>query len=160
MNTELKIKALSLGAECRIIRAQENRLARRLAKARGRAAVEQWLAGDKRLAGIAREEGTFASLHNHRMVVVRREARATHLARGFLKGTAYRDMEHACWEQPIWDRVREIAVKYRPGDHSEQVIRQRFAEWRDAAGEWKLPRVGPRVPRPRVSKGDPEAKAG
>lgn len=73
--TELKIKICSLAEEAKIIR---------------------------------REEGRFPSdsnkrfrLRNHRIMVVRREARAAQLAYGFLRGMPYNKMEAKTHDEPL-----------------------------------------------------------
>lgn len=69
MSIELKIKAVSLADEARTIRREE-----KAAKAR-------------------RDTQTVNKLHMHRVGIVREEARATHLARAYLAGRAYREIE-------------------------------------------------------------------
>lgn len=154
MSIYLKIKAQSLAEESRIIRAQELRLAKRRAKAKARLAAE--FKGDK-------IDALRSSLHLHRVHEVRKESRATHLARGFLKGKAYYTMEQSAWTWPPMARVKELIEKYAPGDTELQVIRQRYAEWFDAAKEvYKLPReIGvPRRKRIRPSNHPEEAEKG
>ena len=120
MKTYLKVKGLSLAAEARIIK--------RLEKARN---------SHPKLR---------ASLHLHRTVEVRNEARSTHLALGFLRGTPYTKMElplrplnaghlkskNATRTAPDWKRVEQLVLKYgQQYFDSEQDLRQKFAEFKD-----------------------------
>ena len=92
--TYLKIKIKSLADEARTIRAEE-------AKATG---------------------SVRANLHSHRVIDVRREQRAALLAYAYLRGRTYRSVEPCprCDRKPfdragpIWERVRDMIVKYGP----------------------------------------------
>lgn len=159
----LKIKALSLAEEARVIKAQEQRLLRRIAKARARLALDPNHIATG--AGLLNAVSAWNGIRSHRIFEVRREARCTNLAVGFLRGRAYRIMEAVCWKEPDWKRVAEIAEKYRPDNASQplndpRVLRQRFAEWKDAAGELKQPKRTPGEKRQRVSKGRPAVTHG
>lgn len=61
---------------------------------------------------------TRTSLERHRIDVVRVEARATHIARGYLSGKTYLQMEglsnllNAANNGVQWDRVRAMVIKY------------------------------------------------
>lgn len=104
----LKIKVTSLGAEQKLIRAEE-----RFFKKCG-------------LGAHYVREG----LYRHRMDL-RKEVRSAQLAYGFLKGIPYRKMEAKAYTEPNWQRVRKLAEKY--GEEDSRIIAQRFAEWMDAA---------------------------
>ena len=88
--TYLKIKIMSLASESRIIRREEK-------KWPGTSVVYQ-------------------GLHNHRVVEVRQEARASLLAYGFLRGRSYAALEkggHNCPPTtPDWPKVLKLAQKY------------------------------------------------
>lgn len=105
---ELKIKAKSLGAEARIIRQEEARalrIAKKLAKSKHPHAA----------AFLEKARAQYHSLKDHRMVDVRSEARATNLARGFLRGIPYVRVEQRvfAFNQPSqWDKVRAMVRKY------------------------------------------------
>lgn len=88
----LKIKAKSLAAEARIIRAEEKK--RR---------------GDLR-----------SQLAGHRKDVVRREARHTLLALAYLRGRAYRVVERSVRKgnEPNWSEVERMIKKYGPPRHN------------------------------------------
>lgn len=102
MSYELKVKSKSLAAEARNIRVLEGKLKDEI---RSRA-LSQLPTGT---LTTERE-----SLHHHRTDVVRTEARATFLARAFLKGMP----RHAVEAQPspsyIMHRSFRIAKKYSP----------------------------------------------
>lgn len=103
--TYLKIKIKSLAAEAAIIRKEEGR----------------WR-GDSEIR---------YGLHQHRIIDVRREARAAQLAYGFLRGHEYRVMEAKWHEAPDWKRVQYMVEKFCIGDRRDAV--QRFAEWVETA---------------------------
>jgi len=85
---KLKLKLKSLACEARIIRKQE-------LKMRG----ENW----------GPESCIF---HNHRTAKLRPEARATHLAYGYLKGLRYSQLESSCRTPPPKGRVLNIVCRY------------------------------------------------
>lgn len=118
----LKLKLKSLAAESKTIRVE-------LERYRG----PKWGTSDIRLR-----------MHNHRIKVVRYEARLTHLAYGFLRGREYEQIEphltyrgHAgnMTNVPLhrieWDRVTGMAEKY--GEEDVRVVRQKLAAWIDRA---------------------------
>jgi hypothetical protein len=80
----LKVKLKSLAAESRIIRLEETR-----------------------------SRGTLrCSLREHRVGIVRSEARHTHLAYGYLRGHALAVLEPQVSSIPDWERVRKMVKKY------------------------------------------------
>lgn len=72
-------------------------------------------------------------LHEHRVNVVRREARATHLARAFLMGRAYSDVEQKAYHCPLKPGspskplIEKMVLRYANGD--PRVVRQKLEEW-------------------------------
>lgn len=69
-------------------------------------------------------------LHEHRINVVRREARATHLARAFLMGRSYHDVEQKAFQCPLGvlkERIENMVLKYGSGDR--RVVQQKLEEW-------------------------------
>lgn len=80
----LKVKLKALAAEAKIIRFEE-----------------------KRTKGALRDE-----LCAHRRFAVRTEARATHLAYGFIRGRAYRQIENKCDTPPDWKKVEGMIKRY------------------------------------------------
>jgi hypothetical protein len=89
----LKVKIKSLAEEAKIIRKEER--------------ASQ---GDKR-------EG----LHNHRVGVVRRAARHSLLAYGFIRGKKYRDIEPTARTSPYRGEVAKMVVKYGLQDYGWKI---------------------------------------
>ena len=118
---ELKIKACSLAAEARIIRKIELRLKRRQS------------ASGKERPGLrdARSADQFFKLQDHRRIEIRSEARATHLARTFLKGQDYSIAEQSPSSYPNFAKISAMVTKYAVGD--KRVVAQRFEEWKQKA---------------------------
>lgn len=112
-NVELKVKVASLAAEAIIIR----RLQARIARAASRRGVAKGLSPD------------WVSLQEHRRGVIRHEARHSHLAYGFLRGTPYAKIEAKCWTKPDWAKVEAMAKRFAK-DMDERTLKQRFAEWK------------------------------
>jgi hypothetical protein len=92
----LKVKIKSLMAEAAIIRKEENRT---------KGAIQ-------------------SELHQHRVGVLRQEARATHLAYGFIRGRAWDRIEakRRPDNEPTaadWKKVRDMCKRYGPKDFIE-----------------------------------------
>ncbi len=85
-HTYLKIKLLSLAAEARIIRREEQR----------------WPGKHHVRTG----------LHEHHVPEVRKEARCALLAYGFLRGRPYRRIEPKGHRAPGWKRTQQLVEKY------------------------------------------------
>jgi len=120
----MKIKAKTLAAEARFIRKEEIRL-KKMAKAKDpNGGFWHPDAADTR-----------QSLYEHRMGL-RKHSRATHLARAFLKGQAYCEVEFFTRVPvPYWliEDVTKMAIKYNdvpvPKEEAAKVIRK----WIEAA---------------------------
>lgn len=84
MTYRLKVKIMTLAAEARIIRGAEHQAKRK----RDRCAVRQ----KSQLA--EKYDIRRATLHTHRILIVRRHARAALLAYAFLRGVPYRRVEN------------------------------------------------------------------
>ena len=84
----LKVKVKSLAEEAKIIRREEKRA---------------------KLLSIR------IGLREHRIGIVRHEARHSHLAYGFLRGRAYLEIENKASEAPDWAKVRKMVEKF--GSH-------------------------------------------
>ena len=52
------------------------------------------------------------NLRDHRLFTVRRECRLTHLAYGFLRGRAYRQLESYSRTKLDWGRVERMVMRY------------------------------------------------
>lgn len=127
MSIELRVKAGTLAAEARIIRRYEAAVAREKARQRAKFGNVSPDTAAKKI-----------SLHDHRVHIVRKAARATHLARMFLKDMPYKRVEEKCYEEPDWDMVLSIAKRYAPtkgdiGMLSRFIdIKQEFTRWKNA----------------------------
>lgn len=141
---ELKIKAKSLAAESQIIRQEEYKLTltvinARLALLTGEYTPEQIERLQKRIDAARFKR---SKIRDHRTDQVRSEARHTHLARAFLKGIPYDQVERWVWYGkgfPNFDRVAMMAFKYADGD--SRITSQRYEQWmqgaRDALGRYR-----------------------
>ena len=107
----LKVKVKSLAAEARIIRTEERR-----------------------------NKYFRSGLAEHRRTVVRREARHTLLAYGFLRGRKYQQIENNAQNPPDWARVKKMVAKYGTNWMPEEGLRDyhkrqeetllRFEQWK------------------------------
>jgi len=125
MQIALKVKFDSLSAEARIIRKLENVKRHQAARARKKH-------GDSYEAGHQAER---ISLHEHRIMCVRPEARATHLAQGFLRGHPYSAMERVSNTAPNFTRARELVLRYGNGSVTE--LASRFDAWEEDARTYR-----------------------
>lgn len=68
---------------------------------------------------------------------VRAETRCVQIVHGFMRGTAYAEMEQICWTKPDWVRVNEIVEKLEPlaspTETARQAFWQRYEQWTQAA---------------------------
>jgi exonuclease I len=113
----LKIKMLSLGAEARVIRIQEQRLRNRIRKNRAKQFTKT----------VDRDESAWASIREHRLKVVRPEARASLLAYGFLRGREYLQMEPKTYTKLDPDRILTLAKKF--GSKEQQINMPTLKAW-------------------------------
>ena len=154
MQKYLEIKLNSLAAEGALIKRAERRTKLNHAKWKSRgakaAATQSRLAREERVAGMEPEKLThyepkvstdragtplpdvFFGLRNHRLEIVRPEARASHLALGFLRGHDYVVMEGPTTRSsPNWKRVEDLIKRFGEGDERDRM--QKFSAWKDAA---------------------------
>lgn len=75
-------------------------------------------------------------LREHRIMVVRREARAAQLAYGFLRNKPYKSIETSCHEEPKWDRVADIAARFAGGQYQSKVDTIRKIEVFNQVRSW------------------------
>lgn len=124
---KLKVKAKSLAAESRIIRKEERQL-------------YELMNNNEDF-----REGYVNDLHEHRVVDVRNEARATHIVRALLAGKSYTDIERTrkdAKEYSFWccvaPRVITIAKKYGGGiaGISEMLNVKKATESMPSDGNW------------------------
>lgn len=107
MSIELKIKAKHLALEPAIIRKEEQKILKQIRSGKVNDTIE-----------LLRK---FNSLHDHRVWNVRNEARATHLARAYINGKAYNNVEHKVHDKSvlkcyILPRVVAMVAKYGPNE--------------------------------------------
>lgn len=99
MSIELKVKAYSLAEESKYIRKQENKMKNHY----------RWCVSKQKDASESQSSRSkFWRLRNHRVRHIRPEARATHLARAYLKGMPRSKVEK--WPTASWD-VKVKAMK-------------------------------------------------
>ena len=104
MKTHLKMKICSLAAEARIIRKEE-------LKWRGDSEVR-------------------TSLRKHRTRIVRREARCSQLAYGFVRGRRYAQLEKPDSAPADWPRVAALVAKY--AEYDKAGAAKQLSEWSTA----------------------------
>jgi hypothetical protein len=115
MSYELKIKAKHLAEEIRIIKFEERKTGKTIGK------LDKHLQSTNNLQEVRKWKAAqgfkLHDLQNHRKFVVRPAARRTHLARAYLKGLAYKDVEQtlrvspalAAWPYEPQRQVKQIA---------------------------------------------------
>jgi hypothetical protein len=116
MSIELKIKSKHLALEPAIIRKEEQKIRNQI----------NWLKQHHQIQNANMFDGMFYpyhrqwyNLHHHRKTVVRNESRATHLARAFLNGLNYKQVEskrydEALYHKAILPRIIDMVAKYGP----------------------------------------------
>lgn len=146
---EMRVKIKSLAHEASVIRAEERQALRRRRKV---------LRKDKEVAG-AWLFARYLSLRNHRLDVVRREARVTLLAYAFLRGVPYLAVEHrvSIDNVPEADRVAQVAHRFsRASQHSklDQSLVRAVLDWMAGDGAGSRGRSASGV-SPRSAVGSP-----
>lgn len=160
MSIELKIKAATLSAEAKIIARVERKLkkmrdhrvrvgstmSKPASEGGARIRLSRDVPGTNPLGYAGWGNEKLRSLQAHRRKIVGTEARHTHLARMFLKGTPYLAAERTCRLEPTWAAVQKMAERYasyrkmseEPSARgprkfaSVQDLAQRFEEWKQA----------------------------
>jgi hypothetical protein len=127
MCVELKIKQKHLAVEPSIIKHEEKKL---------REKISINILNDKPYLGL---QDKLFSLVNHRMQDVRNESRATHLARGFLKGADYKSIE--CYRRPekeytfnsaIVPRILSMVNKYGVSPMHKKATKEDILKWMES----------------------------
>ena len=117
MSIELKIKSKHLSEEARIIRLEENKLLKRVQYRRRK----HYEAGhnEEYKCYDDRDHRSYTSLNIHRRWDVHNESRATYLARAYIAGVPYNQVEHKrkpenefAFQTYILPRVSAMVVKY------------------------------------------------
>lgn len=140
MKSHLKVKVYSLTTEMSYIRRQEEKWKNRARAARLK---QKQHAEQTHIDHIAYATGNFWTLRAHR-TELKREARSTHLAYGFLKGRLYGEMEIICHgltpgynrEAPDWQRIQDMVERFSKDEPDNREIMQRFGEWLADAKVW------------------------
>mgnify|MGYP001613090132 CR=1 FL=1 len=122
----LQLKLGTLAAEAKLIRRKEAAIQRAQRRSRDYAALKVMRLED--LPGFLEGEAAFKGLVSHRKIIVRREARDSNLAYGFLRGNPYNAMEKAAYEMPNWKNIESI-VKRFDDLNDWRVTGQRFSQW-------------------------------
>lgn len=120
MSIELKIKFKSLAAEAKIIKKEEQKQ-KKIFKKIGTGYEfydEHWK--------------TWYSLYTHRIDVVRLHARATHLARAYIKGMPYKRIENKThyYDYRLDKMIVEMVKKYGGSEHGNVSV-EAIKEWRN-----------------------------
>ncbi len=118
MSIQLKIKSKHLSLEAGVIRFEERKLLEQL----------KWLRNKQQPTGSL--EYTYYSISNHRKLDVRRENRATFLARAYIAGKPYKTVEQsvkdtAVLEYYIIPRVVAMVQRY----HDRKTTAETIKEW-------------------------------
>lgn len=91
--------------------------------------MEKKLLHARRQLRNGRAQAAFSGLREHRKNDVRKEARSSFIAYGFLRGKTLNQIEQS--DKPVdWDRVEALVKKF--GEEDIRVMLQRLAEWKDA----------------------------
>lgn len=138
MKSHLQVKVYSMSAEMTYIRRKEEQW-----KNRARIARTRLTEMEKSAKVSTYAENAFWSLRCHRMVM-KSEARNTHLAYGFMKGRSYEQMEHICYGQlkgygssePDWKAIETMIQRFSKDEPYPQNWMQQFTQWLEAAKVW------------------------
>lgn len=113
MSIELKIKSKHLALEPAIIKHEERKLRLKIKYLK-----QLYQVNDDWHSSIYPFHAKYWSLVNHRKTDVRNEARATYLARAYLKGIPYKKIEAKCdpfiLHKVIVPRIMAMVAKYGP----------------------------------------------
>ena len=125
MHSYLQTKAVSLALEARYIRKQELKFAKKARSARdhNKDRSADW------------HEKNRVGQYLHRISAVREEARITNIARGFLKGVKYGEIERSAYDLPNWKRIKNLVSLYgeRQNPRWNRPIEDVYDEWQREA---------------------------
>lgn len=128
MNSFIKIKMLSLGAEIHLIRREErkwlkrSRWCTRALKSGSNQPTPTELVHNQSYA-----RDNFWGLRQHRLGL-RPEARAANLAYGYLRGRPYKTVENKAYAPPDWAKVVHLVKRYGEG-YRDADVRSVIEEW-------------------------------
>ena len=124
MKTYLKIKIASLAAEARLIKREEKRWWKPVANRDVNKPGEPL-----RIKVIYKKDHPLVlSLREHRIHSVRAECRSAHIAYGYMRGRAYKQIENKCYEHPNWDRIADIVRTFSGAKYTAQDARKQLAD--------------------------------
>jgi len=118
MSIELKVKFNTLSEETKIIKREEQKA----------------LKYGRKLSKLGKPNDVpycrFENLHDHRISVVRPTARATHLARGYIRGLDYKQIENYTNRVPthLIPKIEPMIQKYGLEKHTN-VTPEAIREW-------------------------------
>ena len=128
MSIELKIKSKHLSLEAKVIRFEENKLKKQI----------EWCKNRQDDTAL---RNTWQSLNTHRRWDVRNENRATYLARAFIAGRAYTDVEKKRNDLGVFNcyiipRIVSMVMKYKLNRHERfwkpeevKAVKAEIQEW-------------------------------
>jgi hypothetical protein len=118
MSIELKIKAKHLALEPAIIRKEEQKLLKQA----------EYFRKNQDKSNEDKAYYAYLNLYLHRKGIVRTEARATNLARAFLKGIPYNQVEKKTTvdNKPytVVNRIIKMVAKYGPSSNEVEVSKK------------------------------------
>lgn len=128
MSIELKIKSKHLSLEAQVIRFEENKLKKQI----------EWC---KNRQDNTTLRNTWQSLNTHRRWDVRNENRATYLARAFIQGRPYTDVEKKRNDLGVFNcyivpRVVSMVIKYKLKRHEKYMKHEEVVEVKKQITEW------------------------
>lgn len=144
MILELRIAALSLSQQQRILRRLEHK--RKTFVKVNRDAID---CPDDLIEKVEQE---WQDLYRRRLKN-RWRGRSLHIAYCFLRNlglTPFKAIEEKSWTPPDWDVISDMVEDGIDPSLDSRLVMQRFAEWRDAAGEWQQPPPKPAQVRPSL----------
>ena len=117
---KLKIKLKSLAAEAKIIRFHERKIKPYIKE------------GDNNIKPedvIARADYERGVLRGHRIYLVRKEARDSHIAYGYLRNKAYKQIENSTDNPPNIKNITKIINKFQGYWGNKEVLESTVKEW-------------------------------
>lgn len=117
MSVELKIKSKHLALEPAIIRKEEQKLLKQIRsyKEYHQVTINEFYVNYKEHPDLNNIQSKYARLVSHRRWDVRNEARATYLARAYIKGVPYKVLERnndGKLIKPVMDSLVRMVMKY------------------------------------------------
>lgn len=128
MSIELKIKSKHLALEPAIIRKEEQKLLKQIKsyKEYHQVTINQFFVSYKEHPDLNKLQSKYSSLVSHRRWDVKNEARATYLARAYLKGMPYKNVEVNTKEKlsdPVMNSLIRMVMKYGSVHYSNDMDR-------------------------------------